>query len=112
MLAMNRKVSLYPTFPFLILVIISIGACGGDGDSEESDPNPFGLISEVIAPASNADAIEFAADGRIFFAEHWTGNIRDISADGELSPEPWATVPDIAANLYWGLTGLALDPEF
>ena len=113
-LVTNRKASSYPSCIFLILAAISLGACGGDGggDGEDADANPFGLTSEVVAPASNADAIEFAPDGRIFFAEHWTGNIRVISADGDLSPEPWATVSNIAPDLYWGLTGLALDPEF
>ena len=110
-LVTNRKVSF--SFIFLVLAAIALGACGGgDRDGGEIDTNPFGLISEVVAPAGDTDAIAFAPDGRIFFAEHWTGNIRVVSADVEPSPDPWATVPNIAANLYWGLTGLALDPEF
>ena len=107
---MNRILAICPLFLLLILVEIS-SACGG-GDSKEPEPNPFGLKSELVAPAANADAIAFAPDGRLFFAEHWTGAIRVVSADGQLAPDAWATVPNIAANLYWGLTGLAIDPEF
>jgi glucose/arabinose dehydrogenase len=98
------------------LCLVLAVACGGDGDGngngEDSDSNPFGLTSEVVAAAGNVDAIAFAPDGRLFFAEHWTGAIRVVSPEGELMPDPWATVPNLAANLYWGLTGLAIDPEF
>ena len=110
---MGRNLSLHLTFAFLVLAVIAGSACGGGGDGDEEEPaSKFGLTTEVVAPAANAEAIAFAPDGRLFFAEHWTGAIRVISADGQLSPDPWAIVPDLAANLYWGLTGLAIDPEF
>ena len=86
------------------------GACGGgDGDVEE---NPFGLKSEFVAPAGNADAIAFAPDGRLFYVEHWSGDIRVISAEGEPLPDPFAHIDDVAANILIGVTGLAIDPEF
>jgi len=53
----------------------------------------------------------FAPDGRLFYAEHWTGDIRIVTADGELLPEPFAHV-DVAASISLGLSGLALDPDF
>jgi glucose/arabinose dehydrogenase len=108
---LNRRGSIYLAFPAVIILLLAAGACGGGGE-EGSDASPFGLTSEIVAPGANVDAIVFAPDGRIFFAEHWTGAIRVIGADGALAPEAWATVPNLSANLFWGLTGLALDPEF
>jgi glucose/arabinose dehydrogenase len=84
--------------------------CGGGGDGEE-EPNPFGLTSQVVTPAANVDAMEFAPDGRLFYAEHWTGQIRVVTADGELLPDPFARV-DSASSVSLGVTGLALDPDF
>jgi len=85
-------------------------ACGGGGDSDEL---PFGLTSEVVAAGNHVSDIEFAPDGRIFFVEQFTGNVRVIDADGTLQEQPFAKV-EVAnwLDLDWGLTGLALDPEF
>ncbi len=81
-------------------------ACG-DGE------NPFGVKSELVTEAERPAAMAFAPDGRLFYAEQFTGNIRVISAEGELLEEPFAHV-DVATyiDLDWGLTGLALDPDF
>jgi len=91
-------------------ITVAALACGG-GDGEEEEPNPFGLTSQVVTPAANVDAMAFAPDGRLFYAEHWTGDIRIVTADGELLPEPFAHV-DVAASISLGLSGLALDPDF
>jgi len=95
-----------------VTIAAACGGGGGSGSDSEDGPLPFGLTSEVVAPASNADALAFAPDGRLFFAEHWTGAIRVVSPDHQLLPEPFATVSDIAVGVGWGLTGLALDPDF
>jgi aldose sugar dehydrogenase len=98
------------------IALFTLPGCGdGDtgGDSDDKDePLPFGLTSEVVTPAANADAIAFAPDGRLFFVEHWSGAIRVLGADGQLLPDPFATLSDVATNVNWGLTGLALDPDF
>src|SRR3990172_3268900 len=90
-------------------ITVAALACGG-GDGEEEEPNPFGLTSQVVTPAANVDAMAFAPDGRLFYAEHWTGDIRIVTADGELLPAPFAPV-DVAASISLGLSGLALDPD-
>jgi len=97
-----------------LAVSISGAACGGgdDPDDKAEETSQSGLTSEAVAPAANAEAIAFTPDGRLFFAEHWTGAIRVVGADGQPLPDPWATVPNLAADAYWGLTGLAIDPEF
>ena len=84
---------------------------GGDGNEVEETPGPFAQPSEVVTPAANVDAMEFAPDGRLFYVEHWSGDIRIVSADGELLPEPFAHV-DVPLSVALGLTGLALDPDF
>jgi glucose/arabinose dehydrogenase len=74
---------------------------------------PFGLQSEVAAKADRARAMAFAPDGRLFFAEQYTGAIRILQTDGQVQAEPFAQLQ--VANyidLDWGLTGLALDPDF
>lgn len=93
---------------FFLASLFLASACGGGGGEE----NPFGIESELVTPAEQADALAFAPDGRLFYAEHWTGNIRVITADGQLLADPFATVPNLTSSVGWGLTGLALDPEF
>jgi Glucose/sorbosone dehydrogenases len=97
-------------------ILISGSACGGGGDGGATPtpvPTPaFGLTSELVTPAAQADALAFAPDGRLFFVEHWTGNVRIFAKDGKLLPDPFAHIDDLAADIELGLTGLALDPDF
>src|SRR2546426_5702611 len=91
----------------LVGLLLLLGACGG-GESL-----PFGLESDMVAPADHASIIAFAPDGRLFFGEQFTGNIRIVGTDGQLQQEPFAQLQ--VANwldLDWGLTGLAIDPDF
>ena len=94
---------LAPTIVLLLLPLL-VSACGGGG-------NPFGVKSEFVVEADNAAALAFAPDGRLFYAEQFTGNIRVVTAEGELREEPFAQV-ELALYLEWGLTGLAVDPDF
>jgi glucose/arabinose dehydrogenase len=57
--------------------------------------------------------MEFAPDGRLFYAEQLEGAVRIVQPDGSLQPEPFVQF-DVADHLGldWGLTGLALDPQF
>ncbi|MGH8247132.1 MAG: PQQ-dependent sugar dehydrogenase, partial [Gammaproteobacteria bacterium] len=103
---MDRWRVVVPT-ALILGLSITLQSCGG------SDSLPFGLKSEVAANADRARAMEFAPDGRLFFAEQFTGTIRILQADGTLQAEPFAQLQ--VANyldLDWGLTGLALDPDF
>jgi glucose/arabinose dehydrogenase len=56
-------------------------------------------------------ALAFSSDGRIFFGERFTGNIRIIE-DGVLLATPLYTLPNTASSGERGLLGLALDPGF
>jgi len=95
--------------PLFLILIGLVTACGDGGEDEL----PFGLQTEVVTNADHASDIVFAPDGRMFFAEQYTGAIRVLSPDGQLQEEPFAqvTVADWL-NLDWGLTGLALHPDF
>jgi glucose/arabinose dehydrogenase len=93
------------------------GTADDDGESTPTGPTfSFGLGAEVLADgesANNVSEIEFAPDGRIFYTEQFEGNVRIINADGSLQSEPFAQI-EVAdwLGLDWGLTGLALDPDF
>jgi glucose/arabinose dehydrogenase len=56
-------------------------------------------------------ALAFASDGRIFFAERFTGKIQ-ILGNATKAPSTFFTVPGVASSGERGLLGLALDPEF
>ncbi len=57
-------------------------------------------------------AFKFAPDGRIFFNEKNTGNIRLILANGTILPTPFATISPLYHDGESGLLGIALDPNF
>lgn len=68
---------------------------------------PF--LSNVDAPV----ALAFAPDGRLFYNELRTGQVRVVE-DGRLQDEPFATLQVVNQSGYseHGLLGLALDPNF
>src|ERR1700680_703611 len=104
--------------PLIAIFVLAVtGACGSSSTNDSSGPKfAFGLSAQVIASGADATAVrevEFAPDGRMFYAEQCSGDIRIVLADGTLQPTPFATIQ--VANyldLDWGLTGLALDPQF
>ncbi len=55
--------------------------------------------------------LALAPDGRIFFTELQTGNVRVIEPDGSLRPEPFAHV-EVATRGEVGLLSIALAPDF
>lgn len=94
-------------------------ACSDDtesGDGSSGEVFGFGLTARTLAGDGIADrvsAMAFAPDGRLFYAEQLKGTIRILNADGTPAAEPFAQIPVAEwAGLDWGLTGLALDPEF
>lgn len=71
-----------------------------------------GFAVEEIANGLDTPArIALAPDGRLFFVELDTGNVRIIDATGALLPTPFATVPVLTGG-HQGLFGLALSPTF
>ncbi len=66
---------------------------------------------EVVAGLAIPAHVAIAPDGRIFFNELETGNIRVIDATGALLPAPFATLP-VVTGADRGLMGIALSPNF
>lgn len=64
----------------------------------------------VVAGAAHPAGLAFAADGRVFYTEKNSGQIRVVQ-NGALLPEPFATVPVNSAGDR-GLLGIALHPAF
>src|SRR2546426_9663881 len=56
-------------------------------------------------------ALAFAADGRVFYGERFTGNVQ-ILGNATEPTTTFFTIPEIAGSGEQGLLGLALDPEF
>lgn len=88
--------------------ILAALACGGGGGGG------FGgqgyVIDTFLQTPSFVSQIRFAPDGRLFYTELVTGNIR-IVENGTLLPQAFANVP-VATTGEQGLLGLALDPNF
>jgi glucose/arabinose dehydrogenase len=99
----RRLLILIFAIAFLPLLFLTTACDGG--------ANPFGVKSELVTEADNPAALAFAPDGRLFYTEQLTGNIRVVTAEGELLEEPFAQV-EVAQYIEWGLTGLAADPDF
>ena len=103
---MKRAVTASSLLVISLSLLLLATACGG-GKGE----NPLGFESEVVVSLGPADALAFAPDGRLFWADHWRGDVRVVNADGELLEDPVIHF-DVSAGPEWGLTGLALDPDF
>ncbi len=101
---MRNRVRIVASAAASLCLLFLATACGNGG-------NPFGVKSELVTEADHPAAMAFAPDGWLFYAEQFTGNIRVVTPEGELLEEPFAHV-DVALYLEWGLTGLALDPDF
>ncbi|HEY7283161.1 MAG TPA: PQQ-dependent sugar dehydrogenase [Actinomycetota bacterium] len=77
------------------------------------DATPTGggpAVTTVVSGADFPTNMAFAPDGRLFYTEKETGDIR-IVEDGRLLPRPFATLP-VQGGGESGLLGLALDPNF
>jgi glucose/arabinose dehydrogenase len=100
----------------IAVMLVCAFAAFACGDDDGSDELALGLTNESVVSGGLADsvsAVAFAPDGRVFFAEQIKGTIRIINADGTLQPDPFTQI--VVADWLqqdWGLTGLAIDPEF
>src|SRR3954467_3098297 len=78
---------------------------------EGTEPLPPGVhIETVIENMESPVAYAFDPDGRIFYTEKGTGNVR-LFANGVLQPEPVITF-QVSFCSERGLLGIAIDPNF
>jgi aldose sugar dehydrogenase len=89
-----------------ILILVLFGAWTVSSVQASSPVTPF--LTGLNFPAS----LRFAPDGRMFFTEKDTGNIRVVLQNGTLLPTPFATVAPLYVAGESGLLGIALDPNF
>ena len=95
-----------PMVAFFTLVLAFSG-CAGE------EQLPFGLQSQEVVKADHATVMAPAPDGRMFFGEQFSGQIKIIGVDGKLQADPFAQVETTSyLGQDWGLTGLAIDPAF
>ncbi len=100
----------------LTLAALLAGCSGGGGNFSGNNPPPGGspvnVRAETVVP--NADfpvSIAFAPDGRLFYTEKNSGQIR-IVQNGQLLVNPFFTVTPLATAGERGLLGIAFDPNF
>lgn len=84
-------------------------ACGGGGNSGGGPVITYGVVP-IVTGAEFPTQIRFAPDGRLFYTELNTGNVR-IVENGNLLTTPFASVPTSTSGEQ-GLLGLAFDPDF
>lgn len=70
-----------------------------------------GAAVEFRGSLSFPAAFTFAPDGRIFYGERMSGEVRIIAADGN-SESFFFTVPNVVNNGEQGLLGIALHPNY
>ena len=69
-------------------------------------------VEEVLPDLDVPVFFDFAPDGRIFYSEYETGQVRVVSAELEVSADPVATFDDVEVYFERGFLGLELDPDF
>lgn len=126
-------------FIFMIMFTFSFSACTADGSIAEQLPTPTAqprntpvprptvamelirkmitsdlpLAAEVDVVLSDMHApvtVAIAPDGRLFFTEKDTGNVR-VAIDGVIQPEPVIT-QTVGAHGEQGMLGITFDPDF
>lgn len=106
---MSRTLAILPFLLGIFSLVLLLNCSGGDERTAESPSN--GLDVEMVADGlSFPVTIACTLNGRIFFNELQTGNIRIIQ-NGTPLPTPFATVA-VSANGENGLIGLAFDPDY
>jgi glucose/arabinose dehydrogenase len=106
---MNRRIA-SRAIAILPFFLVLAAACS---DSAEDEQIPFGLATETVTSAPRVSEMVWLPDGRALYAEQLTGRIMVIRADGTVQEEPWALIDTVEyIGLDWGLTGLAVDPDF
>ena len=71
-----------------------------------AQPHPKPFLQGLAFPTNLA----FAPDGRLFYTEKSTGNVRVVH-DGTLRQEPFVTLP-VVPETERGLLGIAIGPDF
>jgi glucose/arabinose dehydrogenase len=77
-----------------------------DGNADDALGRNGGTTKTLLG------GMAFAPDGRLFFTEKNTGEIRVMTPDRKILDRPFAEVQDVYVSWEQGLLGIALDPDF
>jgi glucose/arabinose dehydrogenase len=77
-----------------------------DGNADDSLGRNGGTTKTLLG------GMVFAPDGRLFFTEKNTGEIRVMTPDRKILDRPFAEVQDVYVSWEQGLLGITLDPDF
>lgn len=94
-----------------VLLILTVTLSAQDGQSFTDAETGVSYTVELVTLANYPIALAFTPDGRLLYTEKTTGNVRMISADGELQTEPVITLPTSAVTER-GMLGIAIDPNY
>ena len=83
-----------------------IGYWRFDGDTKDALRRHDGTTITMLT------SMVFAPDGRLFFDEKNSGEIRIMTSQQQILDKPFASVGDLYANWEQGMLGLAIDPAF
>src|SRR5205823_13350844 len=101
-----------PSLKLLMKIVILIVLSIGPWIFSRAQSSPSSPVTTILTGLSFPVSLRFAPDGRIFFNEKNTGNIRIIQQNGTLLSTPFATISPIYTDGESGLLGIALDPSF
>ncbi|TMI28982.1 PQQ-dependent sugar dehydrogenase, partial [Candidatus Bathyarchaeota archaeon] len=101
-----------PSLKLLMKIVILIILSIGPWIFSRAQSSPSSPVTTILTGLSFPVSLRFAPDGRIFFNEKNTGNIRIIQQNGTLLSTPFATISPIFTDSESGLLGIALDPSF
>ncbi len=97
---------------FLVVLVLALAALAYVLIMSTTPARPQSYVFEAcFSSLAYPVAMAFASDGRIFYAERLTGNIRIIE-NGSVLPTPFFTFSNLNAAGERGLLGLALAPGF
>ena len=98
------------TLTLLLLALLLVSPLA----AQDSTPDPGADVAYTVEPYMIANfpvALAFAPDGRLFYTEKATGNVRMVNADGSSQLKPVIHL-DTDALVERGLLGIALDPGY
>ena len=83
-----------------------IGYWKFDGDARDALGRHEGTSITILT------SIVFAPDGRLFFTEKNTGEIRIMTPESRILDKTFASIDDLYVSWEQGILGLTIDPEF
>ena len=95
----------------LIVLFLSPVAAQDDEDGIRYTIGGVTVTKELVMTANYPVSLAFAPDGRLFYTEKTTGNVRVINTDGTRQTEPVITLPT-SALAERGMLGIAFDPGY